>query len=312
MTETTKVTVLLGLYNGGDSLRPQLDSYLTQTLKPHRVIASDDGSSDDSRAVFLRFAKEAEAVGVLCHLIQGPARGLTANFLHLLAQPGANTHFVALSDQDDIWLPGKLEDAVHRLAPHQDTPALLGTRSWEWFPKTDQRQVSRAMPGPYHFRHALVQNFAGGNTMVLNQAGLQLAQRALPTDACAPAVHDWWLYQVISGAGGTVLFSDTPHILYRQHGDNQIGANRGLRSKLSRLFAMLRGTYQHWNTQNIAALESAKPLLTPEALETLTRFSADRHCPLPARLHMLRETGLYRKGTVNQMSLWLAALLGKL
>lgn len=312
MTTANKVTVLLGLYNGGASLRPQLDSYLAQTLKPHRIIASDDGSTDGSRAVFDRFAKEAAAVGVDCHLIDGPASGLTANFLHLLAQPAPDTAYVALSDQDDIWLPGKLEDAVHRLAPYRETPALLGTRSWEWFPQTDQRQLSRPIPGPYPFCHALTQNFAGGNTMMLNQAGLRLVLHALPPQDCAPAVHDWWLYQVLSGAGGAVLFSDTPHILYRQHGANQIGANRGLRSRITRLNAMLRGTYHQWNTQNIAALQSAKPLLTPEALEILEHFTAARCGTLPARLRMLRETGLHRKGAVNQVSLWLAAAMGKL
>jgi hypothetical protein len=312
MTANQKVTVLLGLYNGGDNLRPQLDSYLAQTLKPHRIIASDDASTDGSRAVFAQFAQEAGAAGVDCQLIDGPARGLTANFLHLLAQSAPDTPYVALSDQDDIWLPGKLEDAVHRLAPYRETPALLGTRSWEWFPQTDQRKLSRPIPGPYPFCHALTQNFAGGNTMMLNQASLRLVQRALPAQDCAPAVHDWWLYQVISGAGGAVLFSDTPHILYRQHGNNQIGANRGLRSKLTRLYALLRGTYQRWNDQNVAALEQAKPLLTSEALEVLERFAKDRSASLPARLRMLHDTGLHRKGTVNQMSLWLAALLGKL
>lgn len=312
MTADNNVTVLLGLYNGGDCLRPQLDSYLAQTLKPQRILASDDGSTDDSCAVFQSFAKEAEAAGIQCHLIDGPSRGLTANFLRLLAQPSQEAHYVALSDQDDIWLPGKLEDAVHRLAPYGDTPALLGTRSWEWFPKTNQRQLSRAMPPPFSFRHALAQNFSGGNTMMLNRASLRVIQRAMPSEDCMPAVHDWWLYQVISGVGGTVLFSDTPHILYRQHGDNQIGANRGLGSKLSRLYAMLRGTYQQWNDQNISALEQAKPQMTPETLAILEHFTAARSAPLPARLRMLRDTGLQRKGTANQMSLWLAALLGKL
>ncbi len=312
MSADAQVTVLLGLYNGGSSLRPQLDSLLNQTLPPQRILASDDGSTDDSRAVFQSFAKEAETANVHCELIKGPAQGLTANFLHLLAQVDWDTAFVALSDQDDIWLPGKLEDAVGRLAPYGETPALLGTRSWEWFPKTDQRQLSRAMPAPYSFCHALAQNFAGGNTMMLNPASLRLVQLALPPKDCVPAVHDWWLYQVISGVGGVVLFSDTPHLLYRQHDDNQIGANRGLGSKLSRMHAMLRGTYQRWNDKNVAALEQAKPLLTPEALELLERFTEERKRSLIARLRMVNDTGLHRKGRVNQMSLWLAALLGKL
>lgn len=311
MTTPVHVTILLAIRNGGDELAPQLGSYLTQTLKPARILASDDGSGDDSRAVFDAFAQRARAEGIDCRLYDGPQKGPTANFLSLLARPGSETTHVALSDQDDIWLPGKLEDAVHRLSPSGTAPALLGTRSWEWDPGTDRRQLSRPVPPPYDFRHALVQNFAGGNTMVLNRASLDLVQRALPHTRDA-AVHDWWLYQLISGAGGTVLLGEVPHILYRQHHGNQIGANTGLRSKLKRFHAMLHGTYRGWNDLNVTALTAARDLLTPDAQEILSRFAQDRDGTLPARLSMLRSTRLHRKGHINQATLWLAAMLGKL
>ncbi|UWQ93491.1 glycosyltransferase (plasmid) [Rhodobacteraceae bacterium M382] len=311
MTGSAHVTILLAMRNGGDELAPQLDSYLTQTLKPARILASDDGSHDDSRAVFERFAQRARADGIDCQLFDGPQKGATANFLSLLARPGADTTHVALSDQDDIWLPGKLEDAVQRLAPQGAHPALLGTRSWEWDPDTDRRQLSRPVPPPYDFRHALVQNFAGGNTMMLNRSGLDLVQRALPRTRDA-AVHDWWLYQLISGAGGTVLLGEEPHILYRQHHGNQIGANTGLRSKLRRFRAMLCGTYRTWNDLNVTALNATRDLLMPDAQDILFRFARDRGRALPARLAMLRSTRLRRKGGLNQATLWVAAVLGKL
>lgn len=305
------ITVLLGLYNGGADLGPQLQSYLDQTLKPSRILASDDGSEDDSRTQFDAFSDRAAAQGITGTLCEGPGRGLTANFLSLLARTNPDADYTALSDQDDIWLPGKLEQAVALLAPYGTRPALLGTRSWEWQPDTDQRQLSRPIPGPLDFTHALAQNFAGGNTMVLNRAALALVQRALP-DLPEPAVHDWWLYQLISGAGGAVLLDDRPQLLYRQHHGNQIGANSTLRSKLRRFGAMLGGTYRQWTDQNIAALQARPELLTPEARALLDRLARDRRGPLPARLALLRDTGLHRKGRVNQATLWLAAALGKL
>lgn len=311
MSSPAQVTVLLAIRNGGTELEPQLDSYLDQTLKPACILASDDGSTDDSRAVFTRFAERARAAGVTCQLFDGPQRGPTANFLSLLARPGPDSTHVALSDQDDIWLPGKLEDAVARLSPHTGTPTLVGTRSWEWDPDSDRRQLSRPVPEPHDFRHALVQNYAGGNTMVLNRAGIDLVQSALPRIQDA-AVHDWWLYQMVSGAGGTVLLGETPHILYRQHHRNQIGANTGLESKLRRFNAMLHGTYRSWNDLNVAALMATRDLLTPEARQILTRFAEARQGPLHKRLAMLHATGLHRKGHVNQATLWLAAMLGKI
>jgi len=308
---TPHVTVLLATCNGGDALAPQLDSYLSQSLKPTQVLASDDGSSDGSQACFAAFSTRATALGIDCQMHQGPGRGCTANFLSLLARAEATSDYVALSDQDDIWLPDKLATAVALLAPHQQRPALLGTRSWEWHPDHDHQTLSRVVPPPHDFRHALVQNFAGGNTMMLNRAGLALVQRALPQVRDA-AVHDWWLYQLITGAGGLVILDQTPQILYRQHDSNQIGANRGLGSRLRRFRAMLDGTYQRWNSLNISALEPNMALLTAESQAILSSFIRHRHAPLMLRMRMLRQTGLRRKGRINQASLWLAALLNKL
>lgn len=310
-TPPPHITVLLAICNGGTALLDQLNSYLQQDLKPTHILASDDGSDDGSPDLFDRFASRAETAGISCQRVSGPQRGATANFLSLLAQANPDSHYVALSDQDDIWLPDKLSDALLLLDPHGDRPTLLGTRSWEWDSRRDQRQLSRAVPRPHDFRHALVQNFAGGNTMVLNRAALHLVQRALPRIRDA-AVHDWWLYQLISGAGGRVILDPKPQILYRQHAGNQIGANNTLSSKLCRLGAMLNGTYRHWNDLNIAALEPNMDLLTPASQTILTQFIRNRQAPLRRRLQMLRQTGLRRKGAFNQASLWLAALLDRL
>lgn len=312
-SETAGMTVLLALCNGAAHLQAQLDSYCAQSLTPVRIWASDDGSTDDTPALFDRFAAQADRHGLTCARFNGPCRGLTANFFSLLARPGPETTYVALSDQDDVWLPDKLARAVAALAPFGTRPALLGTRSWEWHEETGRRVLSRSVPPPHDFRHALVQNFAGGNTMVLNRAALDLVQRALPRiSPGGAAVHDWWLYQLISGAGGAVLLDEVPQILYRQHRRNQIGANASLRSRLTRFRAMLNGTYRAWNDQNVAALQANADLLTPEARALLERFARDRQGPLPARLAMLRATGLRRKGRVNQSVLWLAAALNRL
>ncbi len=291
---------------------PQLQSLQEQSLKPAWIVISDDGSTDGTRARLKSFAARAGRDGIAVTVIDGPRRGASANFLHLLGRPeAAAADYVALADQDDIWLPDKLRQAANLLAPHGSAPALLGTRSWEWDPATGRCHLSRPVPGPHDFRHALVQNFAGGNTMVLNRAGMALVQQAVPRVRDV-AVHDWWLYQLISGAGGTVLFGQDPQILYRQHPGNQIGANRSLGSKLARFMAMLRGTYRHWNDLNTEALMVNADLLTDDARALLERFARDRQGGLRDRLALLRETGLHRKGRINHATLWLAALLKRL
>lgn len=308
------VTVLLALYQGTEHLDAQLQSYVEQDLPPARVIASDDNQGDGTGERFQRFADHA-AGPTHWTLLPGPKRGLTANFLHLLsAVDPEEADFIALSDQDDIWLPEKISSAVEILNAATtlgSRPMLLGTRSWEWIPELDQKRLSRSIPAPLDFTHALVQNFAGGNTMVLNRAALRLVQRALP-DTPIPAMHDWWLYQLISGAGGEVLLDSEPRLLYRQHADNQVGANSTLGSKIRRFSQMLSGTYRQWMDQNLAALHHHEALLTPENARLLARVSHDRDATLPRRLQMLRQTRIHRKGRANQTALWIAAALRRM
>ncbi len=302
------VTVLLATRNGGKYLRAQLDSLAAQTLPPARVMISDDGSADDTRTIIRAFAAENPALRV--SLLDGPGQGAAMNFRFLLMQAPEETGFVALCDQDDVWLPDRLARAARMLAGAEG-PALYCARSWEWDEKRDRRRLSRPAPSRPGFRHALVQNIAGGNTMLLNRAALALMREA-GREVRELVVHDWWIYQVLSGAGARIVHDDRPVLLYRQHAGNLIGANRGVSAKLRRLGFMLTGGYREWVRINIENLNAARHLLTPEAQEILDRFARARNGSLPERLAMLRRTGLHRHGRLAQATLYLAALLRRL
>lgn len=300
--------MLLALRNGAAFLDAQLASLAAQNLQPTLILASDDGSTDGTAALFRGFAGGRPPDSA--RLMPGPMRGGTANFLHLTARAPAEADVTAFCDQDDVWLPEKLFRAATALAGISG-PALYGARSHETDAALARPRLSRAMPPPWNFAHALAQNFAGGNTMALNAAALALVKRCLP-GLPEPVVHDWFLYQLIAGAGGKIIFDDAPVLLYRQHPGNMIGAAGGLGAKLSRARAMFSGTYTEWSDRNIATLHHCRAALTPENRRLLDDFARHRHAALPARLKMLHRTGMHRKGRLNQIGLWTAALLGKL
>ncbi len=156
-----------------------------------------------------------------------------------------------------------------------------------------------------------MQNIAAGNTIMLNRAALDLA-RAAAARTRKVAVHDWWVYQLMTGAGAQVIFDPEPVLLYRQHAGNLIGANRGLLATLHRLRHLFTGTFRDWNNTNIAALEQSSDHLAPENLQLLRRFATGRAQGLRGRIAMLRDTGVYRQGMLGQTSLRLATLLGRL
>lgn len=190
-------------------------------------------------------------------------------------------------------------------------PLLYCGRSWECDDNLQGRRLSRGMQRPASFRHALVQNAAGCNTMMLNRAALELLQAARH-EVRKLVLHDWWIYQLLMGCGGRLIFDDTPTILYRQHGSNLIGANRGWRAKYIRLRMLFNGRFRAWNTINIKALLASAHRLTPQNRALLQRFAQERNGSLWQRLRLLRSTGLYRQGLQGTLSLYVAALLRRI
>ena len=299
------ITVLMALYQGAEFLQPQLDSIAAQDVD-WRLIVADDGSTDAGPRLVRDFAA-AHPGQVRC--IYGPRQGAAENFRALLRAAPAG--WAALADQDDVWREGKLARAMDRLAQvPPGTPALYCSRvticDRDLTPLGDSRPVFAPS-----FRHALVQNLVQGNTAVLNPAALALVKAADP--ATPPVVmHDWWLYQLVTGAGGVVIQDDWPSVLYRQHGANVVGANAGWRPRWASFRRMLSGDHRGWSAQTLAAMEAARPLLTPAARRTLDDFAALHRGGVPARLAAMRRGRFVRQGGLSQAALWLATGLGRI
>jgi glycosyltransferase involved in cell wall biosynthesis len=100
-----RVTVVLAALDGARYIDEQLRSIATQTLPPHELIVGDDGSSDGTPDIVERFASTASFP---VRLFRRPTRlGYSENFLQ--GARAATGDLIAFSDQDDVWLPTKLE-----------------------------------------------------------------------------------------------------------------------------------------------------------------------------------------------------------
>lgn len=305
---TGKLAVLLATYNGARFLDAQLQSVIAQDWPAIDVFASDD-SSTDGTADLLASWQRIWNKGTFS-VVTGPGLGFSNNFRKLLAESEVDAEYVAFCDQDDIWLPEKTKVAVAALEEHGSRPALYCARTT--ITDVDDRAISlstlfRRTPD---FANALVQSIGGGNTMVMNRPAFELLSEAARRTSFVS--HDWFAYLIIAGAGGKVIYSETPHVRYRQHGGNLIGSNLGFRARIDRARFALSGRYVGWNNLNMAALTACRDLLTPDAAATFDRFCKARHGKLPERIVNLWRSGVYRQTTIGQVSLYLAGLLGKL
>jgi glycosyltransferase involved in cell wall biosynthesis len=298
-----RVAILMGTYNGARFLTEQLASITAQSHSDWRLVASDDGSTDGSRALLEAFRATHGPERV--EIREGPRRGFAANYLALAGDPEVRADFYAFADQDDVWHPDRLARGLARLAPLDPArPAYYGTRTVlidEEGRETGRSPLFRAPPS---FSNALVQNLAGGNTMLLNHAAKALLERVRPGAVIA---HDWWTYLLVTGAGGTAIYDPEPSVRYRQHAANMIGGNMGLGPKLKRLRMLAAGRLGEYSEVNLAALETAWEVLTEEARAKTVLFRTGRSLPFGARLAAMRRLGLYRQTRAGTVSLWLAS-----
>lgn len=108
--ENAPVSVAMATYNGAKYLEEQLDSILSQTLPPKEICVSDDQSSDDTVVILEKYS----AKGWLRYSVNEERLGYVGNFKKAVSGTTPD-HYIALSDQDDIWLPEKISTAMEKL-----------------------------------------------------------------------------------------------------------------------------------------------------------------------------------------------------
>lgn len=304
-----KVAILMCTMQGQRFLAHQLNSIATQSHPRWAVWASDDGSADHTQAILEYFQSHWGDDRISIH--DGPAEGSTANFLSLTCRADIDADYFAYADQDDVWESDKLERAVAWLQTvPEDVPALYGSRTLLVDARNQHIGYSPLFERAPGFRNALVQNIAGGNTMVFNRAARDLLR--LAGDDVEAITHDWWAYMLVSACGGQVHYDAFPTVRYRQHERNQFGSNRSPAAQLSRVRQLLQGRFRGWVDANLSALMRVRHLITPENRRVLDEFARARQQRLLPRLAGLRRVAVYRQTFLGNLGLTIAALIRRL
>jgi glycosyltransferase involved in cell wall biosynthesis len=303
------IAILLCTFNGARFLAPQLASYEAQGFLDWRLFVSDDGSQDGTVTLLEEFQKKHGPAKV--SLRRGPQKGFVVNFLSLICDPAIEADYYAVSDQDDVWRPGKQSRALQFLdnAP-ADAPFVYCSRTRLIDELGSEIGLSPLFKKPLSFRNALTQSIAGGNTMVFNEAARRVLMRAGP-DA-NPASHDWWIYLMISAVGGMVFYDSEPTVSYRVHPRNVIGSNRSAAAQILRARMLWQGRLQSWTDMNVAALERVEGLMTGDNRKTFELFRQSRKQSLVPRAFGLMRSGIYRQTLLGNIGLAVAALTGRI
>ena len=304
-----RVAVILGYFNGQFYIREQLQSIVHQSHSAVHIYLYDDNSEvrfSLDGLLLDQGARSKISVGVRLHNV-----GFTANFLNALANVPDDFEYFAFSDQDDFWHEDKLEKAIAAIEKFSSKKPVLYCARTEIVDATCEHTLgySPLFDKPPSFANAMVQNIGGGNTMVFNRAARDLILET--TQDASVVSHDWWCYQVVTGAGGHVIFDSEPCLKYRQHDHNIVGANASWRARFVRIRGLLRGRFRELNDINIAALSAHRHLLTKCNQRVLDDFVEARHSSLIKRLFLFKRSGIYRQTFFGNLGLLLGVFLNK-
>ncbi len=294
MTAPT-IIILLSTFNGETYLQSQLDSIRAQNHSDWKIAWRDDGSTDNSVAVVEAFASTVGPGLCVKSPSSGPHLGAAPSFLQLLSENSDG--YVAFADQDDRWLPQKLQRALDRLE-RSGAPALYCARQFLTDDDFSHPVLSMKYTGVPGFPASLAQNIATGNTIVMNPAAAALVA-SIPPAVASP--HDWWSYIVVSACGGQVIFDPEPAVLYRQHAKNLIGSQL---PTISRAIAALErgpGIYMTMMRRHVAQLHAYNERLPEQARAELELIRRGLSGGFSERLAALRCPGFGRAAALEMM-----------
>ena len=202
------ISVCMATYNGEEYIKEQIDSILPQLGGYDELIISDDGSTDNTIEIISYYFEEDTRIKLY---FNKKRKGIVGNFGNALNF--ANGDYVFLSDQDDVWLPNKVEVVVNYLQEYDCvvSDAFLidangNTLCDSFFKKNKSRKG---------FLQNFFRNRYLGCCLAFNR---KILKHALPFPTNIP-MHDIWI-GLVAEIFGKSFFIDEPLIYYRRHGFN--------------------------------------------------------------------------------------------
>ncbi len=213
-----KIGIVLATYNGEKYLAQMLDSLVAQTRPADFIVAIDDGSKDNTPAILKSYQDRLPLQVTILEKNSGH-RAAFSKALELAQPQLSSNDLIALADQDDVWLPQKLEilekeiqdkSLVFGDAQVVDANGKIIAESWRSYSKIEKKI-------------SIEQQIAGINNVTgcLSLFSASLLDAILPIPE-GVTVHDRWIAMLADKHNGVAAI-DTPVVQYRIHGNNAVG-----------------------------------------------------------------------------------------
>lgn len=238
-----KVLVLLASRNGDINILQQLDSIQAQVGVELLIVIQDDNSSDTT-AQFINTYAQTHRGNVQVFLNDVGTGSAGGNFKKLFTRVDAGAFdYIALADQDDIWLPDKLIRAANCLAVSNAGGYSAAVEAfWPDGRTRILRQSNRMSDADFLFEGG-----GQGCTFVIPAKNFEKVQdfcREHSKIVSKIHYHDWLIYLLIRAWSGTWYFDQNVAMRYRQHEGNEIGSRGSIGAFQYRIKKVKNGWYR--------------------------------------------------------------------
>ncbi len=216
-----KISVALAAYKGEKYIAAQMESILRQLGENDELIVSDDYPEGATREIVEKIASDDSRVRYL----KGEGKGVIRNFENALKACSGDVIF--LSDQDDVWLPDKVETVMKEFAN--------GAKLVMHDASVTDADLNITDPSCFSIHGAntslgknLLKNTFVGCCMAFTK---DLLSETMPFPE-GIAMHDWWIALVALKKNRKTVLVEKPLILWRRHGENVTGGKTTAAQKI--------------------------------------------------------------------------------
>lgn len=218
-----KVAVLMSTYNGERFLEEQIDSIFAQKDVEITLYIRDDGSKDRTIDIINTYLDDHSNI----IFVNGRNVGVGNSFMSIMKQAGVSADYYAFADQDDIWLPEKLNAAIAKLKIKNGPRCYCSN---QMLVDSEGCMIRKRHTEPINtdYMQVLCNNLVTGCTMVWNRKLQEILidpERFPSEQLLKKRIHDVWV-AMVAAVVGEVIYDENGYIYYRQHENNVVGVKQ--------------------------------------------------------------------------------------
>lgn len=238
MKKKSKVAVLLATFNGEKFIYKQLETILSQKNVDIHIFINDDVSNDETILQIKKF----DFTNKIHYKVNKERLGPGKNFYNLISSNKLSKFdYVALSDQDDVWLDMKISDGIDAI-----NSGDYDCYSSDFFIQYDSNNTAlRYYKKSYKLKKYdyLFESPGPGCSFILTKNFVSFLSNFIKNNKVTFPYHDWFIYALARTNGYNWIIDSKSNLIYRQHDNNVVGANLGIKAYIKRFSRIISGTY---------------------------------------------------------------------